>query len=62
MSTKTKTTNQTKLTQVQIDAENYIKSNYSESDYTCYFDGENYVNEYNIKPTVEVALTWGKLQ
>jgi len=55
--TKTETTNQStyvpKLTQVQIDAENYIKSNYSESDYTCYFDGEKYVNEYNIKPTVD---------
>lgn len=53
MSTKTKTTNETKLTQVQIDAENYIKSNYSESDYTCYYDGEKYINEYNIKPTVD---------
>ena len=53
MSTKTKTTNEPKLTQVQIDAENYIKSNYSESDYTCYYDGEKYINEYNIKPTVD---------
>ena len=53
MSTKNKNTNEPKLTQVQIDAENYIKSNYSESDYTCYYDGEKYINEYNIKPTVD---------
>ena len=43
----------TKLNQIQIDAEALMQNLYSETDYTTYFDGEKYINEYNIKPTVD---------
>ena len=46
-------TQKTKLNQIQKDAETYIQNLYSTTDYTTYWDGKQYQNEYNIKPVVD---------